>query len=443
MKTQIKRLLTVVEDAVRHHPATRETAALVSAARGLLSGTPKQRLHHLARAVETSENAARRRGWAARLEAEGAFRAPEIWKDLATHSPRYQEQFTRRMTLNRSIVLKGHAAGGEKGALLMTFEYNWARLILGMSPEELAWFSANYNLILSASWSPTDYAILALVLASVPGRVFVQSCNYQECALIEDFHPRLKCLATLPCDWINPGEYTAKPHDQRSIDILMVANWGKFKRHWEFFEVLAHLPESLNVVLIGQHSGARDKAFMEGLAREYGVRQRLTIYESIPIEQVNALQCDAKVSLIMTRREGCCVAAVESLMAGCALAMREDAHVGPVAYINGRTGRRLRPGQLAADLASLLQESSRLDPHGWCLENACNQRSHRLLNDLLRDHEKAEGRPWTKDIVMPRWHPHPTFARPAEQQEMKPVYEDLTRRFPRVFAPSLWDESWR
>jgi hypothetical protein len=223
----------------------------------------------------------------------------------------------------------------------------------------------------------------------------------------------------------------------------MVANFGEFKRHWEFFEMLTQMPSSLKVVLVGQRSGGRNKAFIERMAREHGVKQQITVYESLDIKDVVAIQSDSKVSIIMTRREGCCVAAVESMMAGCALAMREDAHVGPKAYINDRTGRQLRPGHLVEDLQRLLNDAPNMDPRAWCLENTCNTLSHLRLNDQLRSYETKEGRLWTKDIITPRWYPHPTFAKPEEQEAMKPIYDKLHQRYPNVFAADLRMESWR
>ncbi len=292
-------------------------------------------------------------------------------------------------------------------------------------------------------FSADTYAVLALAASRVSGTVFVQSCNYGEIPAIEHFHPRLKCLATLPCDWINPALYSPKPAAERTTDIVMVANWGAFKRHWELFRALAVMPPTLKVVLIGQREGGRTIETLRRLARDFGVRQELQFLESIPIEEVAMQQCKAKVSVIMTRREGCCVAAVESLFAGCALAMREDAHVGPLAYINPRTGLRLRPGRLAEDLMTLVKQAPSLDPRGWAEENVAGPVSRHKLDELLATHAKSTGRPWTRDVVQPQWRPHPAFAREEDREAMRTVYEELSRRFPQVFSDKLLTESWR
>ncbi|WP_395736479.1 glycosyltransferase [Prosthecobacter sp.] len=403
----------------------------------------QRKLRWLTRALEMSGSLAFHQSIASRLLQQGFFDQRAPWVETVKSSGRYREHFGRRSTLNRSVILKAPGADGEKGLLLMTFEYNWARLCLGLSEEELAWMAANFNFVFSASWSPTDYAVLGLVVACFPGTLFVQSCNYAERQLIEAFHPRLRCLETLPCDWISPGSHNPKPFAERSIDLLMVANWGRFKRHWEFFETLAQLPADLKVHLIGQPAEGRDSNFIRQLARQKGVPQQLTIHERLPIHEVAALQSDARVSVIMSRREGCCVAAVESLMAGCALAMRDDAHVGPVEYINSRTGVRLRPGHLAEDLQNLLQRAPQTEPREWCLQNASGDPSWQKLNRLIREHEIANARPWTQDLAVPSWRPHPTFRLVEEQQRLRPIYQELHSKFPRVFAEDLAENSWK
>ncbi len=443
MNPELRRLPLRVEDSLRHSRMVRESLAQLLGLAGGLAASLRKRCQFTMRALEATENATYRARLVRRLNAWDAFTKRDLWLDLARTSPRYQSQYKHRMTLGRSIILKAPSTNGEKGALLMTFEYNWARLFLGLDPTGLAWVNEHFNLILSTSWSPTDYSMLALAVSCIPERLFVQSCNYDECAAIEAMHPRLRCLKTLPCDWIDPSGFQGKPFKDRSIDLLMVANFGEFKRHWEFFQMLTKMPTNLKVVLIGQRSGKRNKEFIERMAREHGVKQQLMVYESLDIEEVLAMQCDSKVSIIMTRREGCCVAAVESMMAGCALAMRDDAHVGPKAYINAHTGRLLRPDHLVEDLLCLLKEADKLDPRGWCLTHACHSRSQKLLNEQLRSHEIEEGRQWTSGIILPRWYPHPTFARPEEQQAMKPIYDELHARFPNVFAANLRMESWR
>lgn len=432
-------------DALRHARVIREAAALGYLLRGRLARDDARRAANFARVLNFTEirtlarAAVRQLGRSPGLEESSAA----VWSRVVRELPRYRTLVRERPALDRSVILKAPAAGGEKGILLMTFEYNWVRLLLGLDEPVLRWLDEHFTVVLSTSWSPTDYAALALAVARLRGTVFVQSCNFGEIARIEGLHPRLKCLPTLPCDWINPDNYVPLPPEQRDIDFVMVANWGEFKRHWDFFRALSRMPANLKVVLIGQRESGRTQEDIRKIARDCGARQELDIHESIPIQQVAALQCRAKVSVIMSRREGCCVAAVESLFAGCALAMREDAHVGPLAYIHEQTGRRLRRRRMAEDLMELLQAAAGLLPQKWAQENLACQVSRSRVNAQLRQQALAEGLPWTRDLVLPQWRPHPTFAHEDEKAAMRPVYEDLHRRAPQVFTDSLIDTSWK
>lgn len=439
----MQRLKRRLLDALRYSPHSREMLGCWWLARGLLSGDAVTRGERLARALGFASG-----GPLLSLCVDGIRKRPGIdgasavWAEVVGRVPRYRDAIVSQAFLDRSVILKAPGADGERGVLLMTFEYNWARLLLGLSEEEFRWLDARYDFVFSTSSSPTSIAALMLAVSRVSGSVFVQVCNAGDVAVIERIHPRLKCLPTMPCDWIHAGLHQPKPFAERSFDFIMVAMWAPVKRHWEFFEALRLLPASLRVVLIGTHDGRHTHRDIRRLADETGVRQELVILDSIPITEVARYQCDAKVSVIMSRREGCCVAAVESLFAGCAVAMRDDAHVGPLAYINEQTGRRLRPGRIAEDLAALLAGAGRLRPREWALERLTSEVSRGKVNEVLRAEAIKQGHAWTRDIIEPQWRPHPTFVRSADQETMRPVYDELQRRMPMVFHSSLLEESW-
>jgi glycosyltransferase involved in cell wall biosynthesis len=433
-----------VEDGFRYSGFVREVAGWIALFRGIVLRDGAGRAEGFTRALSLAESDVLRRiatrslhGWI------GFERAREIWRCVALRSSRYREKLAHSTQIDRSIILKMPDDSGERGVILLTFEYNWVRLVLGMGETEWNAFYNQYDIILSTSWSPTDYAALALVLSMTDRHVFVQVCNFADVEVIEAFHPRLRCLPTLPCDWINSENYVPASPMEREIDILMVANWGKFKRHWEFFSALSAMPAQLRVVLIGQREAGRSQNTIRQLADAFNVPQSLEFYESIAIDEVSALQCRAKVSLIMTRREGCCVAAVESLFAGCALGMREDAHVGPLSYIHDETGARLRPAHLASDLMDLIERSKSLCPAEWARKFVEASVSHVKVNSFLRDQAIEMGNTWVRDIVQPQWRPHPTFHNASDKAALRQAYEDLHFLSPEVFSADLAETSHR
>lgn len=428
-------------DGLRHSASLRTSLALWHWLRSRLDRRPVAQIRHLGKALGLAEHPA-----VARLLAEDfrfLLRADlePAWRAAVAGHPRYASLLRDQPQLTRSIVLKAPSAD-EKGVLLNYFEYNLAR-VLALGDDGLAWLGSHYDLILVASWSPTDYVLLGSALLRLRSPLFLQCANEAERSRLCALHPRLVVLPGLACDWVNPEFYQPKPMAARRIDILMVANWGEFKRHWEFFLALRRLPANLRVVLVGQREGGRDRACIERLARQLGVPQKLELLESLSIDEVTELECDARVSVILSRREGGCVAAVESLFAGCALAMRADAHIGSAAHINQHTGRRLRPGRIAQDLATLLADTGSLDPHTWASAHIRHDLTLQRINAVLRDQAKADGRPWTSNLAVPHWRPHPTLAHASDRHRLQPAYAELHRHFPNLVGSDLMERSHR
>ena len=429
------------EDHLRHSPHLRTALALWHWLRSRLDPRPVAQIRHLGKALGLAEHPA-----VARLLTED-FRfllRPDLepaWRAAVAGHPRYAPLLRDQPRLTRSVVLKA-PANGEKGVLLNYFEYNLAR-VLALQDDDLAWLDQHYHLIFVASWSPTDYALLGSALLRLKSPLSIQCANETERARLAALDPRLIVLPGLACDWVDPAFYQPRPMAERRIDVLMVANWGEFKRHWEFFLALRRLPADLRVVLIGQREGGRDRASIERLARRLGVPQQLELLESLPIERVTELECDARVSVILSRREGGCVAAVESLFAGCALAMRADARIGSSAHINDHTGRRLRPGRIAQDLATLLAEAGSLDPRAWACAHIRNDLTLQRINLVLREQSLAAGLTWSADLAVPHWRPHPTLAPTADRKRLQPAYDELHRRLPHLVGADLMEQSHR
>lgn len=354
---------------------------------------------------------------------------------------RYTAQL-KAPALTRSVILKAPGEGGEKGVLLMTFEYNWMRLAAGI--EDLDSFTHEYDLVLSTSWSPTDYALLEWIASKTSSRLYVQACNYSEIPKLEGFHPNIRCLQTLPCDWINPDVFRPTERVARDIDLLVVSNWAPFKRHWQLFEALAKLDPGYRIVLVGQQEAGYQIADILALAELFRVPQQLEIYESLPPERVTELQCQSKACAIFSRREGCCVSAVEALFADASLGLMEGAEVGPTAYLNAATGIPLRRAELPEQLRSLMGAGAGRQPRKWATTHLSCGRSAARLNELLQEESRNRDLPWTRDLVTPSWRPHPTLAYcDADTTTIRAACRELNAAFPATFASDFFENSAR
>ena len=341
--------------------------------------------------------------------------------------------------VSRTVMVKAPGEGGEKGVLITYFEYNFQRLLDGI--DDYRSFTDKYTVVYATSWSPTGYPLIANILAESDGPVYVQAANYSEVPSLQSFHQRVRCLNTLPCDWLHPSFYAPKPFNERDIDILVVANWAPFKRHWALFNALRDLPETLRIVCVGQPEVGHSLENMRELQRFLGARQNIEFLQSIPIDEVTKLQCRAKACAIFSKREGGCVAATEALMAGSALVMVKGASIGSLAHINEQTGFAVDDDRIAEGLRTALARAHELDPRAYAIEHLSCEVTARKLNDQLKEDAMAEGRPWTKDIYAPVWRPYPRLLNPADTEELRPAFNELHVRYPGVFPEHLHDTS--
>jgi glycosyltransferase involved in cell wall biosynthesis len=324
--------------------------------------------------------------------------------------------------LTTSLLLKEPGPGGEKGVLYSSFEYNWMRLVVHYDARR---FFDQYYLVGASSWSPMDYASLANLAGLSPDPVFIGVSNVTDVADCQVMAPAIQALPLMACDWINPAYYTPRARSEREIDILMVANWMPFKRHWLLFEALKDMRRDLRVVLIGRNGPGRTEKELRAEARAHGARQDIEYLTDVGIEEVTAHQCNARVAVLLSQREGSCVSTTECFFAGTPVAMMRDAHVGSKAYINERTGILMARRGLARTLSRFLEESDRFTPRAWAEERITCFDSSRRLNQILRAHARRSGQPWTRDIAPLCWRYVPAYADPADEPRLAPAVERL------------------
>ena len=328
--------------------------------------------------------------------------------------------------LSSTLVLKAPRPNGEKGVLYSSFEYNWMRLVANYDARRVL---EDYFLVGASSWSPPDYAAFANLSALSPDPVFVGISNPVDIEHYRLFAPHVRAVPLLASDWIKPDHFAPKPHDEREIDILMVANWLRFKRHWLLFEALARMDRRLRVVLIGRNGEGRTERDIRDEIRAFGVRQDVELITDVSIDTVFEHQCNAKVAAVFSRREGSCVAVAECLFADTPVAVMRDAHIGSKAYINPTTGCITARRRIARDLCRLLERPESIAPRQWAIEHITCDRSSAILNEQLRGYSLGAGLPWTIDITPLQWHSSPHYADAEDDERMKSAVDQLRNEY--------------
>ncbi len=326
--------------------------------------------------------------------------------------------------ISRGVVLKPYLGQREKGVVFISFEKEWFKLLPNCDLKE---FAGRYTLVVSPSWDP--HSVLNYVFPTRwPDKIFTLISNEADRTVLPRIAPNYVVVPLYASSWVNPEAFAPPPIHEREFDLIMVAAFVKFKRHFALFRALRSMPPQLRVLLVGQEDGwtADD---IRAQARWYGVEDRITIRRNQSHAEVARAFRQAKASVILSRREGSCVVVAESMFADTPVAVLENAELGSRAFINPMTGRFVRDRYLAADLTDFISHAADYRPRPWAVENISCFKSTQTLNALLREHARADGQEWTRDIMPLCWQPDPWLVRAEDRAAMLAQRRFIRDRF--------------
>ena len=422
MISGLKRWAIIVKDRIRYARVLYWLTGCFFALKGWFASNPKDRLSHFAKAFRLLAPLGKGAWVQEKLRpfVEDQARVA-IWREERIGWGTVGRGLSE-FEISKGLILKPYVNPDEKGVIMISFEYNWLPLLALSRSSELF---KHYALICAPSWSPPPFPTIWSMAGVPEADVFVMQSNFREANWYSRLPTNVTALPLLISHWIHPDYYEPRPHSERDIDILMVANWATFKRHWVLFRALRELPDSYRVVLVGQPDSGRTMANIEAEAEAFGVRDRIEIMECLSIEEVTSLQCRSKASLVFSRREGSCVVVAESMFADCPVALLEGAHIGSSAFVNPETGVHLSESQLAMGLKELVSKSSGYSPRKWAMDHISCFRSIEILNQSLREWSESNGKNWTQDVVPFMCRPNPVYLDAAQESMMAPSYQRL------------------
>jgi glycosyltransferase involved in cell wall biosynthesis len=253
--------------------------------------------------------------------------------------------------------------------------------------------------------------------------------------------PKLVPIPLLASHWVNPDIYHPYMGQPKEHDVIMLANFAPYKRHWLFFQMLRELPRRYKVVVMGVPLGQRTEAVLMAEARAFGVQDRFDLRMRLSDDAIAESLCRSRTSLIFSAQEGSCIAVAESLFANTPVGLFHNARIGSKAFLNPATGRLLEPGRVAAQIADFIETSALYQPRAWAMENISCEASHAILNQHLRDAAKRAGQPWTTDLLPFYQNALPRYVDPEQEQEMSHWYEDFAQRYGIRLGPPRLHES--
>jgi glycosyltransferase involved in cell wall biosynthesis len=336
----------------------------------------------------------------------------------------------------RALILKPPVSKQEKGVLYVAFEDEFHGLISSQYVSEIA---EAYDLILGPTWSPPHETMLLSIAGIWPNSFYTLLSNLADATSMRRMSEKITPIPLLASSWVNGDAYATYQQADKQFDIVMVANFANYKRHWVFFSVLRKLPKHFRVAIIGVPWQGRTESVLRDEARKFGVADRITLYVSPPDHTVNEILCRSRVSLIFSRQEGSCIAVTESMLANTPVGVFSDALIGSSAFINEETGVFLKKERLAEQITSFVENSDRYRPRQWALEHISCRASILVLNTTIRDAKLREGSPWTMDLLPFFQNSMVRYVEPDVLPTVWPWYESFAQRYGLKLGP-YWKE---
>ncbi len=335
--------------------------------------------------------------------------------------------FSQPNEVKKGIVLKKPVSDKEKGVLLVAFQDHWLRLLRFADLHRL---SRDFDLILAPTWSPPHDLPFMLATKLWPGKLYHIMSDFSEEPIFRRLADNLVTIPLISSNWVNPYLFNGETPVTKEFDLVMLANFARYKRHWLLFSILRDLPQTTRVLLLGRPLQGRTAQTLLKEAAIYGTQNRITIRENVSDDDLIEAMRSAKVSLILSGNEGACLAVVEAMFADIPVAVFADAIIGSKIYINEHTGVFLNRRHLAGQLQRFIEKYSRYRPRQWATENeiSCFDSTVKL-NVLLREEARRQALPWTVDIVPHQWRPHPCYVSAEHAIDMKEIYSRSRERY--------------
>ena len=352
--------------------------------------------------------------WQMKMAETMALRRMENLKPATVLLPKADDV----VMVDKAAIFKPALPGGEKGVIFISFETNWQRL-LSAGVEAVQELGRNYRFILAPTWSPPHSVVGCVFPRMVPLPVFTTISNVRDLEILPRISGRYRLLPLYASSWVNPGMFTPLPSARRDIDVIVLSNFARYKRHHVLFRALASITPAQRprVMLVGQPDGLRTGEVLLKEAADFGVRDCIELRQRVSDAEVCELLCRSRCALITSRREGSCVAVVEAMMADTPVGLLRGAEIGSATFLNEQTGRLLDENNLAKELVRLIADSPSFAPREWVLKHGVDcHTSTSIANEALRKEALANGEPWTQDLWTLHWRPNPVLLDPAEEQ---------------------------
>jgi glycosyltransferase involved in cell wall biosynthesis len=325
--------------------------------------------------------------------------------------------------LFRDVIVLKRATADERGVILLKYARTFDAMNAMFDVPQLM---QRYTFVLEPCWA--GYWHPSLLMFVVPGQpVFVQCFTEEDYRCVCEIGAPLVPLRMGPADWVDADLFKPPPMPQKCHDLVMVANWGRHKRHKQLFQALNEIEDrDIRVLLIGFPWSDRTA---EDIRREAALirssRITVDVVEKLPPPEVARRVGQSRVFVFLSRKEGDNKALVEAMFVGVPAIVFAETIGGARSRINSQTGIFTSDRDLARAITFMLDHPEGFSPRTWALANTGSATTTRRLDDAIRQTLTQRGAKYVEAIVEKTNSPNLAYKEPRVRGRFQADYEYL------------------
>lgn len=287
-----------------------------------------------------------------------------------------------------------------------------------------------YHLVLEPSWSGYfDLDILSYATLDCP--IFIQALEPWDYEFIKRLSMNLIPVPIGANWWVDHRIFKPLNGEKKEFDVIMIARWINYKRHYRIFEALNNIKKRGKILLaifigepLGKNETNKNDIYQE--AKYYDIHRQIELIEKIPQQQINYYLNCSKVNILWSRKEGVNKTSVEGMFAGVPCILRKGFNYGfKYPYINRNTGMFSSESALSDTILKMRDSYRTFSPRHWVMENMSCQKATNILNNAIKEVAIKQGEDWNTDIVTKVNNPNLEYWDEEARQRFYEDYEFL------------------
>jgi len=351
-------------------------------------------------------------------------------KDAAIYKNKYFLSGKGSLDIFRDIIILKKQLENEKGVVLIKYTPTFDAFLAYFKIKEIF---KNYYIVLEPSWAGyCDPSILMFIISNnKKNNVIVQSPENSDFNFIKRLGTNLLPIDIGSADWVDKDVFAPSLKKNKIYDLVMVANWGSYKRHKELFKALKRIKNrQINLLLIGFEWDGRTKAH---ILNEYhqilngSKTVILTVLENLSAKDLSNYLCKSKVFILLSQKEGPNKALVEAFFCNIPAIVYDRMIGGARNKINSKTGMLSSYNDLPKKIEYMLDNYQNYASREWALKNTGSFIATNVLNQLVKKIAKENGEAMSTNIVEKTNTPNLSYKDPSMRMIIEKEYREIEK----------------